>query len=471
MNRIKILAMDDSPTVQKLLKMVLEEEGYEVISASDGIEGIDKARKERPALILIDFIMPKMNGYQVCKIIKEDPELKDIPIILVTSKGDEVGGKFVKMLGITEYLTKPFQPNDLISKIGEIVSRNSSLKDIAIKSQKTAEDMPSASANNIGEGISINEIVEPLISEPELREKKGEGAENIVELVIREVMDEVISYITETLPDLLREKILKVRMDNTEDAVELNKKNILLHGNLSVFRFPDVLQLIGIQKLTGCLSLLSGENKVNIYLRNGRIVFVSFWDDINDALGDVLVNAGKLSRVQLQHFLKERYNFKEVLINKRLITLEELRDLVKGYTEESMYKLFSWMKGSFHFSDELMPREIEDIVTELSTNDIILEGVRRVDEWQLINKKIGDHDAVLKKFITNAEELGEITLSDRELEILHLVDGKRDINSIIKESHMSEFEVCKILYVLLTANLLTVAAASPEPLRKQPQYL
>ena len=84
------------------------------------------------------------------------------------------------------------------------------------------------------------------------------------------------------------------------------------------------------------------------------------------------------------------------MINKRLITLEELRDLVKGYTEESMYKLFSWMKGSFHFSDELMPREIEDIVTELSTNDIILEGVRRVDEWQLINKKIGDHDAVLK---------------------------------------------------------------------------
>jgi|GEM_PF-515326 len=470
MNKIKILAMDDSPTVQKLLKMVLEEEGYDVICASDGIEGIDRAKKEHPSIILIDFVMPKMNGFQVCKIIKEDTDLKHIPIILVTSKGDEVGNKFVKMLGITEYLTKPFQPNDLISKISEVIDKNSNLRKIAANSQGSDKGAIHAVPEEVG-GISINEIVEPLIKEPE-RGVTGAASEaqNAVEILVKDVMDEIISYITESLPDILREKILKLKIGHANKALSLNK-GILLYGDLSIFRFPDILQLISIQKLTGCLSLNSEENKVNIFFRNGWIIYVSYWDDINESLGDILVSAGKLSRIQLQHFLKEKGLLKEVLINKRLISLDELKDLVNRYTEEAIYKLFSMIKGDFQFTNYLMPAEMNDILTELPTNDIILEGVRRIDEWQLINKKICNREQVLKKLITDAEELGEVTLSNKELEIFSLVDGRRDINRIIKDSKMSEFEVCKILYVLLSANLLTIASAPSNSLNKQPQYL
>lgn len=470
MSKLKILAMDDSPTVQKLLKMVLEEEGYDVICASDGIEGIDRAKKEHPSIILIDFVMPKMNGFQVCKIIKEDPDLKHIPIILVTSKGDEVGSKFVKMLGITEYLTKPFQPNDLIAKISEVIDKNSSLRKMASKAEASDKEKIQTLPEEAG-GISINEIIEPLIKEPE-RVVRGSASEaqNAVEALVKDVMDEVISYITESLPDILREKILKLKIGHANKAFSLNK-GILLYGDLSIFRFPDILQLISIQKLTGCLSLNSEENKVNIFFRNGWIIYVSYWDDINESLGDILASAGKLSRIQLQHFLKEKGLLKDVLISKRLITVEELRDLVKIYTEESTYKLFSIIKGNFQFTNDSLPAEMKDILTELPTNDIILEGVRRIDEWQLINKKIYNRDAVLKKLITDAEELGEITLSNKELEIFSLVDGRRDINRIIKDSKMSEFEACKILYVLLSANLLTIASVPSNSLNKQPQYL
>ena len=101
----KILDIDDSPTVQRLIEMILASQGYEVILASDGEEGIAKARSERPAVILVDFVMPKMNGFQVCKILKEDPAFKDTPIILVTSKGDKIGSKFVDALGITDFFT------------------------------------------------------------------------------------------------------------------------------------------------------------------------------------------------------------------------------------------------------------------------------------------------------------------------------------------------------------------------------
>ncbi len=84
MNKIKILAMDDSPTVQKLLKMVLEEEGYDVICASDGIEGIDRAKKEHPSISLIDVVMPKINGFQVGRMINEDLDLNQNLILLET---------------------------------------------------------------------------------------------------------------------------------------------------------------------------------------------------------------------------------------------------------------------------------------------------------------------------------------------------------------------------------------------------
>jgi hypothetical protein len=153
--------------------------------------------------------------------------------------------------------------------------------------------------------------------------------------------------------------------------------------------------------------------------------------------------------------------------------LDELKAFVREYTEETVYKLFSWVKGNFQFTNDIVSTDISDILTEISTNDIILEGVRRIDEWQLINKKICNRDAVLKRLITDTEDLG-ITLSGKELEVLSLIDGKRDINYIVKASKMSEFEVCKILYVLLSANLLAITSSdSPsKPLRnKEPQYL
>src|SRR4030067_985064 len=119
----KILSIDDSPPVPRVTAIVLSSQGYQVALAADGEEGIVKAKAEKPAVVLVDFVMPKMNGFQVCKTLKEDPEFKDTPIILVTSKGDKVGSKIVDVLGITEYFTKPFQPDELLAQIREVISK------------------------------------------------------------------------------------------------------------------------------------------------------------------------------------------------------------------------------------------------------------------------------------------------------------------------------------------------------------
>ncbi len=125
---IKILSVDDSSVVRKLVSMILTAEGFKVITASDGLDGINKAREIMPDLILLDFVMPRMNGFQVCRLLQKDEQLKHIPVILVTSKGDKVGDKFVSELGVTGYITKPFQPEELITKIRQTLESRDTQK-------------------------------------------------------------------------------------------------------------------------------------------------------------------------------------------------------------------------------------------------------------------------------------------------------------------------------------------------------
>ncbi len=117
----RILSIDDSPTVLKLIEMIGQAAGYEVHVANDGRRGVEMAAEIHPDVILVDFIMPEMNGLQVCKALHDNPETRDIPIILVSSKGEAVGDKFVATLGVRHYCTKPFKAEELLAKLSEIL--------------------------------------------------------------------------------------------------------------------------------------------------------------------------------------------------------------------------------------------------------------------------------------------------------------------------------------------------------------
>jgi len=112
-----ILVIDDSQTVRRLAELVLSEEGYEVITANDGDDGLKMAKGKMPSLIIVDFIMPKMNGFQFCKNIRSDESLNEIPIVLITSKGEDVGKGFDEKFGIIQYLKKPFETETLTKTV------------------------------------------------------------------------------------------------------------------------------------------------------------------------------------------------------------------------------------------------------------------------------------------------------------------------------------------------------------------
>ncbi len=113
----RILAVDDSPTVLEMITQILESGGYSVITAVDGAEALDTARAERPDLILLDVMLPKLDGYRVCRLLKFDQNYRDIPIIMLTAKAEDQAVATGIRTGADQYLTKPVDPETLLSAI------------------------------------------------------------------------------------------------------------------------------------------------------------------------------------------------------------------------------------------------------------------------------------------------------------------------------------------------------------------
>ena len=122
----KILVVDDEIYIVHILDFSLGMEGYEVVTALDGEQALEKARAEKPDLIVLDIMMPKLDGYETCKRLKADPETKDIPVILLSAKGRNVDQKVGFEVGADDYITKPFSPRKLVERINAILGHGTS---------------------------------------------------------------------------------------------------------------------------------------------------------------------------------------------------------------------------------------------------------------------------------------------------------------------------------------------------------
>ena len=117
----RVLIVDDEQGIIKIVKMYLEHHHYEIITAGDGQEGLEKAKTEKPDLIILDLMLPKIDGYKVCGLLKKDTRYAKIPVILFTAKAQEKDVKLGEEVGADAYITKPFEPEILLSKIKELL--------------------------------------------------------------------------------------------------------------------------------------------------------------------------------------------------------------------------------------------------------------------------------------------------------------------------------------------------------------
>jgi CheY-like chemotaxis protein len=118
----RILICDDDPVILRLLQVNLELEGFEVLLGHNGEEAVAIAQTEHPDLIILDIMMPRMDGYQACEKLKSLDDTKDIPVVFLSAKAQQSDIEKGKSYGVADYITKPFDPNDLIDVLDRLLT-------------------------------------------------------------------------------------------------------------------------------------------------------------------------------------------------------------------------------------------------------------------------------------------------------------------------------------------------------------
>lgn len=416
MPRGNVVVIDDSATVRKLAEVVLKDNGYEVFTAEDGEKGLDLAQRVKPSLILVDFVMPKMNGYQFCRLARKNPLLKDVPIILITAKGEAVGEKFTEEFGVVDYFIKPFQPEDLVAKVNSILSPEEELEGVA-------------------------EVIEET--------------EVLTESAIEETIDRLLSrYLYKELPVLIQRTI----SDILKHSGVVKTSSIILSGDLSEFTVSDLLQLIDTTKATGKLSLYSPLLTAELYFDRGNIYYGSTSRQGKSLLSGEIIE--KKMHVSREAFYRAYRTAKKsgipilrAFVNENILTENEIMKILEERTREAVYASMELDSGNFFFEKMQIPQHLTDVKVRIPASHLILEGARRVDERKYAQKMFQDPNMVFIRLMTDVA-VEDINLDDNELRIFSLIDGKRTLNDIIKMGGMEEAEVKRIIYTLTRTGIL-----------------
>jgi DNA-binding response OmpR family regulator len=454
-----ILVIDDSPTILKVVQLVLTKAGFLVHTAADGEEGVAKARETRPALILLDFVMPKMNGYQVCRALADSPDLKDVPVVLMSAKGDQVGERFVKVMGIVDYITKPFSPEGITAVVQHSIAKYG---------KKNGAPGADDGDGDVDGDDDTREPTAPRRAQPSAGDERRANAlaqlrESLVDAVAG---DEIVGELADQVRVRLDDDVLERIVEPLTRALAAAADDVALQGNLAQVPIAHVLGLLQQQRQWGVLTVRKpaetqpGDFVVEVAFKQGKIE-LALADGLGEEflVGRYLVDGGALSRADLDLFLKSRGTpskpIGEQLVKLSYITDADLRAALARQAQERVYELLRWPSGRFRFvaTRELPPLALEAALA-LDVDGILMEGFRRVDEWHLIEREVDDFDAVFLRNEEAVANVGKARLTREELAILELVNGKHTVKDIVRQSRMGSFEVSKMLFRLLSIKLI-----------------
>ncbi|MGC4090696.1 MAG: response regulator [Polyangiaceae bacterium] len=452
----RILVVDDSSTIRKVVGAILSAHAYEAVLASDGVEALELLNGEKVDLVLLDFVMPRMNGYQFCRELRAHPEHRSLPVVLMSAKGDKIRGQFVQQTGAIDAITKPFDARGLIAVVEGALKkqeegRQRPVPDAAAMPDESALDRPSRHSQSEGLGFRRPEVAEEVaaaleqILGPQLPPLENDSLQAAFQ---RALTPDAVG----SLAALLR--VLDFGVNTRE----------VLAGDISVISIAEVLQLLDLQRQSGTLCIFARKSEITLHIRDGNLDFAS-WRGLSDEflLGRYLVDSEVLHRDELTHALEgpseDSLLLGESLVKQGLLTEEQLQRALVLQASELLYEVVRWKSGRFSFLVGIENEIARKAALNLETGSLVMEGFRRVDEWRLIEGSF-DFDEVLFPDAVAIERVGsEDNLTPKERGVLTAFDGNRTIREIVEEMEGSSFELCKIVFQLLNSRLVRRKAA------------
>ncbi|HEY3497231.1 MAG TPA: response regulator [Polyangiaceae bacterium] len=460
----RILVVDDSPTIRKVVSSILTARDYEALLAEDGQAAMELLGHEKVDLVLLDFVMPRMNGYQFCRELRAHAELKTLPVVLMSAKGDKIRGQFVDQTGAIDAITKPFDARGLVAVVEGALKR---------QEEGRAGPVPDAASMPVDEALlenlrpsRTNFSDDPVLRKVQAAQELAGAIERVVRLELRrqkqlpESAEEIVKTAIERAirPETLPALATLIRSLSYGDAREV------LSGDVSVISIAEVLQLLDLQRQSGALNVFTSDAEITLFIRNGRVDFAAQRGLRHEfLLGRYLVEDGAIGKDKLKSAIERRSGPKrllgEMLVQASLVSNEAVRKALVRQTSELVYEVVRWKNGRFVFNVGQENQAATKAALAMETSTLVMEGFRRVDEWRMIEGSF-DFDDVLFPDPTAIERVDQSHLTREERNVLSSIDGEKTIRELVNVMPGSSFEVCKILYQLLNSRLVRRKAAA-----------
>ncbi|MDY0212431.1 MAG: response regulator [Desulfuromonadaceae bacterium] len=434
-----VLIVDDSPTVRRLVELVLSQNGFDVIAAEDGESGLEMARQHHPRIILVDFVMPRMNGHMFCKALREDENLRDVPVILVSSKSEVVGQAFEESFGIMHYFTKPFEPDALVAKINEVLRKyDETERDAEATISKLDSELAAKDAGATGN-----------------TQLKTFGDENFLDL-INEKIDKVFrAYFQKDFPVLMK----NVLGNTLKDAGLVKHQTPVLSGDLKDMALAEILTFCANTRQNGRLSVFSDDTFAEIFIDNGCLVFATVSQKgTHTFLIDLIRDDNRLScdEKMFQEVIREsRENgvpIGRALVMRNIITENDLMFYLREHAQDAVNKAMAVPQGSFFLEKDELPYNLTDISFRVPMPEALLIGARLLPAAATFN----DGGLRVQRLPVCAELMQSGLLQDDEADLVAKLDG-RTITELLATSTLEGTKVRQIVSTLYMAGAVSVS--------------
>jgi CheY-like chemotaxis protein len=456
----RVLVVDDSSTIRKVVSTILARLEFEPVSAESGSEGLLRLRQEPIDLILLDFLMPQMNGYQFCRELRADPKTHDLPVVLMSARADKIRDQFMRQTGAIDAITKPFDARGLVAVVEGALRK---IKEGRGRAVPDASDMPEADGDMPRDSVLPGKLsVIPgapgriRVARDLARALQGSAVPELERLGDLPVAGSAFARaVSDALPPEAAQALKTLAR-----TLEFGEKHQeVLSGDLSVISIAEVLQMLQMQQQSGALILTHRRAQVTLYVGKGNLQYAACQGLASEyLLGRYLIASGAVRRRELDGVLLSRGG-SEALLGEALVASghanpEQVRGALVQQSSELIYEIVRWKTGRFRFLTGVESSIAKRASLNLAISSLIMEGFRRVDEWQLIEGSI-DFNAVLRQDREAIEAVDTSTkLTTKENDVLRAIDGSRTVREIVDQMGGSSFDVCKILYQFVNSRLV-----------------
>lgn len=466
-----ILVIDDSPTLLRIIARTLGRVGYKVRTAEGGARGVTLAKQHRPDVILLDYLMPGLNGEDVCRALGQEPTLRDVPVVVMSSRGDTMGARLVQTLGAVDYISKPFSPDAIVAVTSHTIHkyvREGTPPPRLMPSEGAAGGVTSRPAAPTGRAEHMARVRSQLAQA--VAPALAEAVAAMPDDALRDPAARA-SAIEHALSSALSESALVevARLCVAAAPEAALTGDAILRAEVGKVALADLLQILQLQKQTGVLEVVRHNEHAELYFREGRIDWVGGRNLREEfLLGRFIVETQALSHQDLDLFLDSRSGTRKLLgaqlVKLGYITPDDLAAALAHQSSEIVYELLRWRDGHCVFRQtEARPPHVADAWLDLSVEQVLMEGFRRVDAWSLIEAVIHSFEIIFARNEEAILSFGVEQLEPAELVVLELIEGQNRVRDLVEKSRMGSFEVCQILYRLLGTRLIR-KRVEPAPL-------